>query len=153
MSHDEDAKPKERTLGGGKTAPYNPYQVFPRINGSNGTIGAFFFATGNQESIGDDGGDINTSCFHTKIYSIDAPVHLNLGSGLQDGQLKRITLVHKGTENGNVTVTCPTLFGNTTQVLFSNVGDVLELVWNGYSWSVMYTLNMLDPTSQTPWVS
>lgn len=143
---------KEQPLGG-KTAPYNPYQVFPRINGTNGTIGVFQFATGNQESIGEDGANINTVCYHTKVYSIDKPINLNLGAGVQDGQLKRITMVHKGTEGADVTVTCPTLFGNTTKVLFSNVGDQLELVWSGYSWSVLSTMNFMDPSSQTPWVS
>ena len=132
---------------------FNPWQAYDRIIGSHGTMGAFYPANSLQESIGEDGADISVTCYHTKVYAIDNPVVLRLADGQQTGQLKKITLVHKGTDASNVTVSCPTLTGNFFEILFSNVGDQLELIWNGYSWSVLTTLNFMDPFLQTPWVS
>jgi hypothetical protein len=75
-----------------------------------------------------------------------------LSHGLQDGQLKKLSLSFKGLDQSSVTVTCPTLMSYYTQIVFSEVGDQILLMWNGGSWVVLETLNVCDPTIQSPLV-
>lgn len=141
------------SLGGRADVRPNPFPIYGRVTGTNGSIGAFHFVSGNQQALTGDKGVIRNTCYHTKIYSIDKPITLTLGTGLQDGQLKRITCVHKGTAEANITVTCPTLLGDYTQIVFSKAGDQIDLLWNGSSWSVLYSINFMEPLSNTPVVS
>lgn len=128
---------------------HSPFSLYTRVAGRYNTIAPFIVMTGYQESLTGNG-DISLECYHTKLYTTDSPITLYLGNGVQDGQLKTLTMVFKGNEEANATVECPSLSGTSTQLVFSNIGDKIELLWNGGSWLVLSTMNTTDPTLQTP---
>lgn len=122
---------------------------FNRVGGRYNSLAPFFIASGDQESIS-TGNYISLNCFNSKLYTTDASVSLSLSNGVQDGQLKKFTLVFKGNDETCVTIHCPSLQGVSSQVTFSNVGDQLLMMWNGGAWCVLETLNIMDPSFQTP---
>lgn len=131
----------------------SPLSQFTRITGRYSTLGTFIPAPpeSNQESItGAQRVDVNL--YHTKLYTRNKPVTVQLGNGIQDGQLKKLTFVFKGSESGNITVECPALASTNTEIIFSNVGDQCTLMWTGGYWSVLETLNVTNPSLQSPWV-
>jgi hypothetical protein len=133
--------------------PLPAYASFAMISGNN-TIVPFQSFSGMQQSLTGEGAIIDAKCYHTKLYTTTGPVTVNLGMGTQFGQMKKITFVHKGTADGNVIVSCPTLMGDYTELTFSEIGDQAELMWSGgQQWVVMSTLNIVSPASPTPVVS
>ncbi len=130
-----------------------PIGYFYRLTGRANTVGAFVTNNGLQESVTGEGSILSNSSYHSKIYSLDDPITMKLSAGLpQDGTLKRITFVHKGTPRSNITIKCPTLNGSNTQIIFNDVGDCCELMWNGSSWTILSTLNFSNPASRYPMV-
>lgn len=125
---------------------------FYRVQGRYQSLAQFIIPSGNQESLTGDGETISNECYHTKIYSVDGSIQLNLRNGLQDGQMKLITLVHKGSENQSVTVSIPSLQGACSTIIFSNIGDQAQLMWTGGSWVTLVTLNPSNPELMTPLV-
>ncbi|RKO94850.1 hypothetical protein BDK51DRAFT_34356 [Blyttiomyces helicus] len=87
-----------------------------------------------------------------KMYTTDVPINLQLNNGLQDGQLKKLTFVLKGTEESYITVECPGLPDSLTQILFTNIADYAILMWSGGSWIILETLNSRDTRLQSPLV-
>ena len=122
---------------------------YVRVPGRYNTLAPFLVMSGNQESI-TGSGNISVECFCSKLYTTDSHVYLKLNNGLQDGQLKKLKLVHKGKEGTHVTIDCPALLGASHKMLFTNVGDSVLLAWTGGSWCVMETGNTSDPTLMTP---
>lgn len=120
-----------------------------RVAGRNNTLAPFFMMSGNQESLGGSG-NISVKCYNSKLFSLSEPSTLTLPKGVQDGQLKKLQLVHKGTEGAYVTVTCPSLIGSNSTIVFTNVADTVMLAWTGRVWCVLETGNTSDPTLQTP---
>jgi|SRR6478609_4263092 len=130
----------------------SPLSQFTRISGRYNTLGPFIpMSEKNQESVTGNG-RIAVDCFHSKLYTRNKPITLQLGNGIQDGQLKKLTFVYKGSENATVTVECPALSSTNSQLVFSEVGDQAQLLWTGGNWSVLETLNITNPTLQSPWV-
>jgi hypothetical protein len=82
------------------------------------------------------------------MYTTQDPIALNLGNGIQDGQLKKLTFVFKGTENANVVVECPSMADLYSEILFTEVGDFTLLFWTGGNWIVLESGNSTDPTLQ-----
>lgn len=134
----------------GRNLPLVSY--YSRLPGRNSTIAPFFNLSGNQQSITGQNAVISVVSYHTKVYSIDQPLTMQLPPGLQDGQLKCITFVHKGAANADITVDCPNLAESFTQVKFTKPGDQIILMWNGNNWIVNYTMNLTDVSSNTPQV-
>ena len=130
----------------------SPLSQFTRVAGRYGTLGTFVPAIeNNQESVTGDSSRIAVDCYHSKLYTVDKPVTLQLGNGIQDGQLKRLTFIYmKG--DATVTVECPALASTNSEIIFSAVGDQALLLWTGGSWCVLETLNITDPSLQSPWV-
>ena len=124
-----------------------------RVQGRNNMLGAFYTSTGQQESITGDQSYLSVELYHSKIYTIDSSITLKLSNGIQDGQLKCVTFVHQGVLDANITLDVPGLLGTDTQVDFINLGDTLLLMWDGKAWTVLYTLNTIDPSYQTPIVT
>ena len=100
---------------------------------------AYLPGVGLQESLTGNQA-ISSSCYHTRVYSTDEPCQMTLGRGLQKGQMKKISFVHKGSDEANVNINCPNL-KNATRIVMSKKGDQIELVWLGGVWAVLCTLN------------
>lgn len=122
---------------------------YTRLPGRYNTLAPFYMMSGNQESLGGSG-DISVKCYNSKLFSTSESVLVNLPKGLQDGQLKKLQLVHKGSEDANVTVFCPSLVGDYDTIVFTNVGDSALLGWTGGAWCVLETVNSTDVTLGTP---
>lgn len=125
-------------------------QIFPRVLGNGNTMAGFLSRTGLQQSLTGDGGTINVNVYHTKIYSTNKNITLNMNSGRQEGQTKLITFTFKGNENADITLNCPSLTGDYTSILFENVGDQVQLIWTGTVWIPLVTLNVSNPSLNTP---
>lgn len=127
----------------------SPFNQFARVSGRFNSLAPFYIMSGKQESITGHG-DISVTSFNTKLYTTDSTVVLRLNNGSQDGQLKKMTFSFKGVENSTVVVECAALMEDYSQIVFSEVGDQILLMWNGKEWVVLETLNIVDPRSQTP---
>jgi hypothetical protein len=66
-----------------------------------------------------------------------------LADGVVKGQYKKIQLVDDG---GTGTLT-PNSFTSGTSVAFADIGDTLELVWDGTGWVAIAVYNVADGTS------
>lgn len=136
-----------------KMTAKSPLGQFTRITGKYTTMGTFVpTPDANQETITGDSSSIDLTIFNSKLYSRNKPVTLEMGNGIQDGQIKKMTFVYKGSETATVTVQCTSLPGTNSEIVFSEVGDQITLIWTGGNWSVLETLNVTDPRLQSPWV-
>lgn len=124
------------------------FKDYSRLPGRFNTLAPFYMMSGNQESIGGSG-KISIKCFNSKLFATSETSNLILPRGLQDGQLKKLKLVHKGNEDADVIVSCPSLAGDSDSIAFINVGDSVLLGWTGKAWCVLET-SCTDPTLQTP---
>lgn len=132
----------------GKKLSATAFSQFSRITGRYNTLGLFVPMSGVQQRVTGDGEAIDMTTFHSKIYTTQDPITLTLSNGLQDGQLKKITFVFKGSENATVTVECPALMDEYSEIVFTDVGDQITLIWTGGNWAVLETTNTTDPSIQ-----
>lgn len=130
-----------------------PFHVFPRVLGSNDTMAGFMSRVGLQQSLTGDDGTINLNVYHTKIYSTNKKLTLKMGTGRQEGQTKLITFTFKGNENATIEVNCPSLIAEYSRIVFENVGDQAQLTWIGSAWVPLVTLNVSNPSLNTPVIS
>jgi hypothetical protein len=128
-----------------------PFGQFARVSGRYNTLAPFLVMTGDQQIVTGNS-SIDVTCYNTKIYTTDVQNTLSLPNGLQDGMLKKISLVFKGTESANAIVECPSLTDVYSQITFSNVGDYVLMLWTGGSWCIIESGNFIDPASQSPTV-
>lgn len=93
-----------------------------------------------QQAINADGA-ISLTTYNTAITSVattgDA---FTLADGTVVGQIKRIQLVVDGAD---ATVT----FNTNATIVFADIGDVAELIWNGVDWIPRALYNMADGTT------
>jgi hypothetical protein len=83
-------------------------------------------------------GAISITSFNTAITSVNTTGQtFTLADGTYLGQKKRIQLIVDG---GDATVT----FNGTATVVFADVGDVVELAWNGADWLPVALYNCAD---------
>ena len=130
----------------------SPLSQFTRVAGRYNTIAPFVPMTEkNQERVTGES-RINVNCYHSKLYTRNKPITLQLGNGIQDGQLKELTFVFKGAEDATCTVECAALSSTNSEIIFQEVGDQVQLLWTGGSWTVLKTLNVTNPSLQFPWV-
>lgn len=120
--------------------------IYNRVPGRYSTLGAFFGTSGTQESL--SSGSVSTECYHTRLFSTDAPASVTLYNGLQDGQLKKLTMAFKGHESADVEMHCPALSGAEERITFKEPGDFALLMWTGGVWVVLETGNTVDPSAQ-----
>jgi hypothetical protein len=90
-------------------------------------------------------GAINVTTYFT-AWTTTAAQAGTLANGTFTGQRKAIQLV---TDGGDGTLTPTSLSGGTT-IVFSNVGDRVELVWNGTAWVVVERVNVATGSAATP---
>jgi len=81
-------------------------------------------------------GAVNITAYKTDVTTTGANA-LTLASGAVIGQLKKIQLIVDG---GDGTLT----FNSTQTIVFADVGDTAELIWNGTAWVVIDTYNCAD---------
>lgn len=131
----------------------DPNYIFPRVLGNGNTTGSFVSKTGLQQSLTGDNGVINTNVYHTKVYTTNKSITLNMGLGRQDGQTKLITFTFKGNENANIEINCPAIVGEYSRIVLENIGDQVQLVWTNNVWFPLVTLNIMNPSLNTPVIS
>ena len=112
-------------------------------------VATYVTGTGLQEVLTGDQ-LISSSCHHTKVYSTERTCNMTLGRGVQKGQLKKITFIHKGLDGAVVNINCTNMKHGNTRIVMSKKGDQIELVWLGGVWAVLSTLNYENMTSNTP---
>jgi len=124
------------------------FSQFSRVTGRYNTLGLFVPMSGVQQRVTGNDESINVNTYHSKMYTTQDPITLTLGNGIQDGQMKKLTFVFKGTENAKVVVECPSLMDTYSEIVFTEVGDFALLLWTGGNWVVLETGNSTDPTLQ-----
>ncbi len=119
------------------------------MSGSHETINAFVAGLGLQETLTGEQ-TISGTCYHTKVYTTEHACEMKLGRGVQKGQIKKISFVHKGLDGADVVIQCSNLKYGNTRIVMSKKGDQIELVWLGGIWAVLSTLNYENFMSPTP---
>ena len=80
-------------------------------------------------------GAASVACYHTQWTSTGTDA-LTLAAGTVQGQLKKITLVANSGGNCTLTIADP-ISAALDVVLFQDVGEHIELIWNGTAWRVL----------------
>jgi len=86
-----------------------------------------------------DAGAVNVTAYFTKLTTTQAAA-ITLANGTCKGQLKKIQLVVDGGFDATLTIATPE-DSNTNVIVFADVGDVAELMWNGSYWKILATYN------------
>lgn len=115
------------------------------------TMSVYASGVGMQETLTGEQ-VLSVTCYHSKVYTTDSPCVMKLGRGVQRGQLKKISFVHKGLDGADVTIHCSNLKHGSTRIIMSKKGDQIELVWLGGTWAVLSTLNYENFMSPSPTV-
>jgi hypothetical protein len=94
-------------------------------------------------------GPVSVLC-HTSYVDVAAgSAALELGNGSAVGQLKRIMMVSDGRD-----ATISVSRGNQlSQIVFTNAGDIAELIWTNVGWSLMSAHNVAIGNTLSPVVS
>ncbi len=116
--------------------------TYSSIVGNYGTYGVFVKPTGNQEVLLK--GNISTEIFHTKLMIGEENIDTYLPSGIQLGQLKKLTFCFKNSDDDEMVVRCPLLSGAYSRIRFQNEGDYCLLIWTNV-WSILESGNTVDP--------
>lgn len=80
---------------------------------------------------------VNITTYNTTIDSTSGALALTLADSTVTGQLKRIQMI---VDNGAATLT----FNTTATIVFADVGDTAELVFNGTIWVPIALYNIVD---------
>jgi hypothetical protein len=95
-------------------------------------------------------GAVSVAAYQSFIGTAAGALDMSLASGTAAGQLKKI-MMH--TDAGtNVTLTLTAAAGFNT-VVFSNVGDTVDLLWTGTSWRILGAYNVAAGNIATPALS
>ncbi len=87
-------------------------------------------------------GAISLTTYNTAITSVATTgITFTLADATVVGQLKRIQMVVDGTADATVT------FNTNATLVFADIGDVAELIWNGVDWIPVAIYNMADGTT------
>ena len=111
------------------------------------TSGDFFagFIPDAASSTRADAGAVDVTSYFTNITTTGARA-LTLADGTVVGQRKLLLM---STDDGDATLT-PTNFSNGTNLVFSAVGDMAELIWDGSNWALISSFNTVAGTAATP---
>ena len=92
-----------------------------------------------------DAGAVAITSYFTDVVTTGAAA-ITLADGTEPGQMKKIML---SVTAGDATLTPVTIAGGTT-IVFSVVGDTVELVWDGTTWTAVAILNVATGSVATP---
>jgi len=81
-------------------------------------------------------GAVNITSYYTTVATSGA-IALTLADSTVKGQVKKVQMI---TDGGDATLT----FNGTSTVVFADVGDTVELVWNGSDWIPVALYNCAD---------
>lgn len=91
-----------------------------------------------------DAGAVSVDTYYTGVVTTTASA-ITLADGLIKGQLKKIQMI---TDVGDATLTIASPISASLDVaVFADVGDTLELIWNGTAWRILAAYNCADGTS------
>lgn len=91
-----------------------------------------------------DAGAVSVATYDTKVTTTGAAA-ITLADGTIKGQLKRIQLT---TDGGDATLTIASPVSAALDVVtFADVGDTVELIWNGTAWRILAAYNCADGTT------
>jgi len=124
------------------------FTTFTRVAGVNNTLASFYPQSGNQERI--SSGNVSLNCYHTKLVTVDGPAEVHMGPATQHGQMKKLYLAFKGTDDADMTVVIPSLLGTFDEIVFKEEGDFALLQWSGGAWIVLETGNSGGNPSGAP---
>lgn len=97
-----------------------------------------------------DAGAVSVTSYMTYVVTTGVAA-ITLADGTAAGQLKKIMM---SVDAGDATLTIATPFSSgTNQVVFSNVGDTVELMWTGSYWRILAAHNVASGGTATPVVS
>lgn len=97
-----------------------------------------------------DAGAVSVASYMTYV-TTTGPAAITLADGTAAGQLKKIMM---SVDGGDATLAIATPFSvGTDQVVFSNIGDVVELMWTGSYWRILAAHNVAAGNTSTPVVS
>lgn len=92
-----------------------------------------------------DAGAVSVTTYFTNIVTTTASA-LTLANGTEPGQMKKLML---STVSGDATLTPVNLAGGTT-IVFSVVGDMVEMTWDGANWTAIAVYNTATGSVATP---
>lgn len=114
---------------------------------SNGLLAAFIPAAA-PETLSSSGA-VSVDCHMTYLDATSGTVSATLASGKAVGQVKKFMMVSDG---GDATVAVASGRG-VSSVLFTNAGDVAEMVWTNGGWQVLAAHNVAAGNALSPAVS
>ncbi len=92
-----------------------------------------------------DAGAVSVTTYFTDIVTTTASA-ITLANGTEPGQMKKILM---SVDVGDATLTPVNLAGGTT-IVFSVVGDVAEMTWDGANWTAIALYNTATGLVTTP---
>lgn len=91
-----------------------------------------------------DAGAVSVTTYYTGVVTTTGSA-ITLADGLIKGQMKKIQFV---TDVGDATLTIASPVSASLDVVtFADVGDTIELIWNGTAWRILAAYNCADGTS------
>ncbi len=96
-------------------------------------------------------GALSVATYMSYIHTGAGAMSISLPAGTVVGQLKKLMMI---VDSGDATLTISNPFSAATDtVVFSNVGDTVELVWSGSYWRILAAHNVASGVASTPVVS
>lgn len=115
---------------------------------ANGFFAGFIPNAASGSLVG--AGAIDVTSYTTFLNTTGGAVAMTLADGTASGQIKRLFLAVDG---GDATVTIASAISASTNVIvFSNVGDVADLMWTGTAWRILGAYNVASGNAATPTV-
>jgi hypothetical protein len=96
-------------------------------------------------------GAVNVTAYMTYLNTTSGAMAITLAAGTAVGQLKKVMMVVDG---GDATLTiADPVSASLDVVVFSNIGDTLDLIWSGTAWRILGAYNVAAGNVSTPVVS
>jgi hypothetical protein len=124
---------------------YTPAKGLYQQSGTNvGSAMMAFIPDVAPDSITNNGA-ISVSSYFTSISTAGGPKLYTLAAGSVAGQLKKLLMAVDGGD-ATLTIINP-VSTDTDQITFNDVGDTVELMWNGSAWRIIASYNVADGTA------
>ena len=126
------------------------FQVDATVGVTNGGFYAGFIPNAAPSTV--TSGAVSVANYMSYL-SVTGTQTFTLAAGTAVGQLKKIMcIVAASTPNGTLTIANP-VSASTDTVLFTALGDTVDLMWNGSAWRILGAYNVASGNVTTPVVS
>jgi hypothetical protein len=89
--------------------------------------------------------DLTVTNAHSKLFNVsNKSVTFNLPEGLERGQMKSITYCKQDFPEATIEI-IPRRFYNGVKIVLLQKGDHVQLVWSGFTWIIVSSINLMDP--------